>query len=122
VEMKNRKVIYFFQLMDIFKAGSFAPNNWSWTKFWDLPMFSKNNQLFVDMILLESHNLVTSSKSRLIVAKHKFEYYQMKVRDWTDAEDMESILQCGHKFDVANSAIMRGSKAIKSIYFLCIAG
>jgi len=31
-----------------------------------------------------------------------------------DTGDIESILQCGHKFDMANSSIIRGVKAARS--------
>jgi len=96
-DLKKRKFISFMQLIDIFKTGSFAPKYWSWSKFWKLSMFSINHHL-------------------LMTAKHKFEYYQMKSRHLTDAGDIESILQCSHKFDVAKGAIVRGVKAMRSIY------
>jgi len=112
-----RIIIYLFQLMDIFKTGSFAPMEWSWDKFLGLPMFSTNYQLFVDMVLLESHNLVTSSQSTLIAnMQSKLVHYQREVRNQACPGDLESILQCGHKLDVTKEVLIRGSEAVKSTY------
>ncbi|KAF8811586.1 hypothetical protein BYT27DRAFT_7240277 [Phlegmacium glaucopus] len=56
------KVASFFQLMDIFSTSPFNVLQWSWSRLWDLPIFSPNYGLLVDVILLESYGLLASSK------------------------------------------------------------
>ncbi|KIM43497.1 hypothetical protein M413DRAFT_443429 [Hebeloma cylindrosporum] len=67
-ERRQRWDISVFQMMDIFKTGSFIPKrNWCWKKFSTLPMFSANGLLFVDIILLESHGMITSASTALVL-------------------------------------------------------
>jgi len=114
MDFKMRKIASFFQLVDVFKTSPFAPLYWSWPKFWDLPVFSTNSQLLVDMILLESHDLVTSSQSNLIAGmRSRMGYYQVATRDRAYPGDMECILQSGQELTAVTNALKRGTRALR---------
>lgn len=119
VDLDIRQKICFFQLMDIFKTGSFAPKNWEWSKFLGLPVFSSNGLLFVDMILLETHGLVTSSQSMDITTEQsRMVHYQAESRHRTCSGDLESVLQCGFDLPAAKGAIKRINEAFHSIWMV----
>ncbi|KAF8800997.1 hypothetical protein BYT27DRAFT_7198785 [Phlegmacium glaucopus] len=57
---------------DIFSAIPFTVLLWSWSIFWDLPMFSPGYSLLVDIVLLESYSLLASSQgaSKRVIYNH----------------------------------------------------
>ncbi|KAF8815889.1 hypothetical protein BYT27DRAFT_7186348 [Phlegmacium glaucopus] len=90
-DLEMIQIASFFQLMDIFSTGPFTVLHWNWSRLWDLPIFSPNYGLCVDVILLESYGFLASSK-RGSKRGPNIVNFHARLQDHILPGDMERIL------------------------------
>ncbi|KAF8958578.1 beta-glucan synthesis-associated protein-domain-containing protein [Flammula alnicola] len=104
---------HYLQIIDIFSIGSFSPLNWSWVKFWHLPIFTPDCRLLVDLILLESNGMLASSErvremafKRPCIVRYREAIYRL-----ISPGDMECIVHRNQDPAKVKDAIVRADRA-----------
>ncbi|KAF8957237.1 hypothetical protein BDZ97DRAFT_1847236 [Flammula alnicola] len=104
---------YYFQIIDIFSTGSFSPLDWSWSKFWHLPIFTLDRRLLVDLILLECSGLIASSKRdrKMAFKRSSIVRYREQLQRLISPGDMECILHHNQDPAKVKDAVARADMA-----------
>ncbi|KAF8813242.1 hypothetical protein BYT27DRAFT_7181388, partial [Phlegmacium glaucopus] len=99
---------------DIFSTSPFTVLHWSWSKLWDLPIFSSNYGLLVDVILLESYGLLTSSKGGRKRGPNIVNFHA-RLQDQISPGDMERILHFKPDMVILRETVRKSLKVARKI-------